>query len=97
MKSTGPGWSPDIAGVVCAQPFTAPWVATLIGDNTILFTASPGNDLTAGDPFFLNIFFEGGDPNGASFSGSYNTPAPEPGSLSLMGSGVLGIAADPIP
>jgi hypothetical protein len=76
----------------CAQPYTAPWIATLIGDNTILFTATPGNLLTNGDPFFVNIFFSGGDPNGASFSGNF-TVVPEPGSLILMGTGVLGIGA----
>lgn len=76
----------------CAQPYTQPWTATLIGTNTLLFTATPGNFLTTGDPFFVNIFFTGGDPNGASFSGSFNT-APEPSSLLLMSSGILGIGA----
>jgi hypothetical protein len=77
----------------CAQPYTSPWIATLIGNNTLLFTATPGNYLTTGDPFFVNIFFSGGDPNGASFSGNFTTVAPEPSSLMLLGSGVLGIAA----
>jgi hypothetical protein len=76
----------------CAQPYTAPWVATLIGNNTILFTASAGNDLTNGDPFFLNIFFSGGDPNGATFNGNFGTSTPEPSSILLMSSGVLGLA-----
>jgi hypothetical protein len=77
----------------CAQPFTAPWIATLIGDNTILFTATSGNLLTSGDPFFVNIFFAGGDPNGVNFSGEFTPVVPEPSSFILMGTGVFGLAA----
>jgi hypothetical protein len=74
----------------CAQPFTQPWTAQLIGANELIFTATPGNNLTNGDPFFLNIFFTGGDPNGASFSGAFTASTPEPSSILLFGSGLLG-------
>jgi len=77
----------------CAQPFTQPWIATLVDNDTIEFTASPGNYLTPGDPFFVNIFFSGGDPAGASFEGNFGTTVPEPSSWVLLGTGVLGIAA----
>jgi hypothetical protein len=74
----------------CAQPYTTPWTAQLIGTNELVFTATPGNYLTSGDPFFLNIFFSGGDPNGASFSGAFSYSTPEPSSILLLGSGLLG-------
>lgn len=74
----------------CAQPYTIPWTAQLIGSNQLIFTATPGNYLTTGDPFFLNIFFTGGDPNGASFSGAFVATTPEPSSFLLLGSGLLG-------
>ncbi len=74
----------------CAQPYTQPWTAQLIGTNELVFTATPGNYLTNGDPFFLNIFFSGGDPAGASFSGAFSYTTPEPSSILLLGSGVLG-------
>jgi opacity protein-like surface antigen len=74
----------------CAQPYTTPWTAQLIGANELIFTATPGNYLTKGDPFFLNIFFTGGDPNGASFSGAFTATTPEPSSILLFGSGLLG-------
>jgi PEP-CTERM motif len=76
----------------CAQPYTTPWTVQLIGTNELIFTATPGNYLTSGDPFFFNVFFDGGDPSGASFSGSFTESTPEPSSILLMGSGLLGMA-----
>lgn len=75
----------------CAQPYTSPWIANLVGDNTIMFIATQGNLLTTGDPFFVNIFFTGGDPNGADFSGAF-TVVPEPSGFILLGTGILGLA-----
>lgn len=78
----------------CASPYSQPWNVTNLTSNSITFTALPGGDLlTNGDPFFVNIFFAGGDPNGASFSGEWVPAVPEPGSLILFGSGILGAAA----
>ena len=48
--------------------------------------------MTNGDIFFVNIFFEGDDPNGVSFSGAF-IPVPEPTSPLLIGSGLLTLVA----
>ncbi|HTV53600.1 MAG TPA: PEP-CTERM sorting domain-containing protein [Terriglobia bacterium] len=78
----------------CASPYSAPWTAVLVASNTIDFSASPGNTLVPGDDFFVNIFFSGPDPSGASFSGNWITSlAPEPGTMFLFGIGFLGLAA----
>lgn len=81
--------------VFCASPFGQPWDVEHLTTNSITFIAAPGDaPLASGDPFFINIFFSGGDPNGASFNGEWITsPVPEPNSLLLMGSGVLGLMA----
>lgn len=75
----------------CALPFSMPWTPTLIGTNGIEFKSS-GDLLTQGDLFFVNVFFEGGDPNGVSFSGEFGT-VPEPASPMLIAPGLLAVAA----
>ena len=79
--------------VFCASPYSQPWNVTTLTTDSITFTASPGGDLlVSGDPFFINIFFTGGDPVGSGFSGDWVTPVPEPGGLVLFGSGILALA-----
>src|SRR5271165_1471797 len=74
----------------CASPFTPPWKADLVAPNSIAFYAPPGEPMANGDSYFVNIFFSGPDPNGASFTGTWTTP--EPSSLLLLSSGVVGLA-----
>ncbi len=77
----------------CASPYSQPWNVTNLTADSITFTAQPGGDLLInGDPFFVNIFFTGGDPSGASFSGDWVTPVPEPSGLVLFGSAIVGLA-----
>ena len=77
----------------CASPYSQPWNVTTLTADSITFTALPGGDLLInGDPFFVNIFFTGGDPNGASFSGDWVSPVPEPSGFVLFGSGILALA-----
>lgn len=75
----------------CASPYSAPWTAALLASNSIAFYASPGNALTNGDAFFVNIFFSGPDPGNPGFSGAW-TYTPEPGTMLLFGSGIVGLA-----
>ena len=80
--------------VFCAGPFGQPWDVEALTANSITFQAPDGELLTNGDPFFINIFFTGGDPAGVSFNGEWLTsPVPEPNSLLFLGSGVLGFMA----
>jgi len=77
----------------CAGPYSTPWTATLIGTNEIVFNSS-GDLLTAGDTFFVNVFFSGGDPYGAAFSGEFTPiPIPEPATPMILGSGLFALCA----
>lgn len=91
-SNSGCAGGPTGGTTFCALPFSAPWIPTLIGTNGIEFNSS-GDLLTDGDIFFVNIFFEGGDPNGASFTGEFSTPVPEPTSPMLIGPGLLAVMA----
>lgn len=69
------------------------WQATIVGPDTIDFIAQdPTFYLTAGQDYFVNIFFDGDTPTGANgewlteFSG-----APEPGTLAMFGIGLAGL------
>ena len=90
--NSGCAGGPTGGTTFCALPFSTPWTPTLIGTNEIEFKSS-GDLLTAGDIFFVSIFFEGDDPNGVFFSGEFNTPVPEPTSPMLLGSGLLAVVA----
>jgi hypothetical protein len=84
---------PSGGTVFCALPFSQPWNVTTLTTDSVTFTALPGSDLLMnGDTFFVNIFFTGGDPNGAAFNGAWVSAIPEPGGIVLFGSGVLGLA-----
>ena len=82
----------------CTISPTDIWEAFLTGPDTIEFLAqSPTFDLTTGQDYFVNIFFDGNTPT--SFTGSWLTTfsptpsaTPEPSALFLLGSGLLSIA-----
>jgi len=63
------------------------WTATLVGPDTIEFLAPSGSLLSTGEGYFVNVFFTGATPTG--FQGEWITP--EPGTLTLLGSGLLGL------
>jgi len=69
------------------------WQAFVTGPDSIEFLAQdPSFFLSAGQNYFVNVFFDGATPTG--FTGSWlttftPTPSPEPGTLVLLGSSVL--------
>ncbi len=79
----------------CTIDFTDRWEATQVAPDTIDFLApSPTYDLTPGQSYFVNVFFDGDTPN--AFTGDWlttYTPAasPEPAALGLAISGLAAL------
>jgi hypothetical protein len=70
-----------------------PWTASFIGTDTVHFTApDPSHWLYPGTQFFVNIAFTDQNVETVTFTGSWSEPVPEPSSLLLIGTGLIGAA-----
>jgi PEP-CTERM motif len=71
------------------------WTAVFISDKEVHFIAPAGSRIDAGDEFFVNVSFTGPvDLAKFSFAALWTdagTAVPEPATLALLGSGLLGL------
>jgi len=79
--------APDLTpGSTCA-----PGIIGCTGQNMGVITLPSG--LTGNNTFTVAFYQTNGDGSGADWAGSYNVdPSPEPGSLVLLGPGIMGLA-----
>lgn len=77
----------------CAQPYWSPNATVRVGDKTVLLTTPSGDYLADGDPFSANNTFAGAEAIRATLSSDVPTVVPEPSSMILLGTGIVGIAA----
>ncbi|MGC2109733.1 MAG: PEP-CTERM sorting domain-containing protein [Candidatus Korobacteraceae bacterium] len=75
----------------CFQSSPALLTAVPVGDNTVLLAS--GTDISGGETFSSDNSFAAENPDRAGMSSDLATVVPEPGSILLMGTGVLAIAA----